>query len=66
MTSTYSALHLRDPQPMLAHARKAWGGRLDLWVFGYASLIWRPEFHADEQSRPSCTAGTARSRCARA
>ena len=56
MTSTYSALHLRDPQPMLAHARKAWGGRLDLWVFGYASLIWRPEFHADEQ-RPAVVHG---------
>lgn len=49
MTSTFSALHLRDPQPMLAHARQAWGGRQDLWVFGYASLIWRPEFDADEQ-----------------
>ena len=56
MTSTYSALHLRDPQPMLAHARKAWGGRQDLWVFGYASLIWRPEFHADEQ-RPAVVHG---------
>jgi len=34
---------------MLAHAKRAWGGRNDLWVFGYASLIWRPEFHSDEQ-----------------
>ena len=49
MNSSLSALHLRDPQPMLAHAKKAWGGQHDLWVFGYASLIWRPEFHADEQ-----------------
>jgi len=49
MSSSFSALHLRDPQPMLAHAKKAWGGQHDLWVFGYASLIWRPEFHADEQ-----------------
>ena len=56
MTTRYSALHLRDPQPMLAHARKAWGGHQDLWVFGYASLIWRPEFDADEQ-RPATVHG---------
>jgi cation transport protein ChaC len=56
MSSSYSALHLRDPQPMLAHARKTWGGSQDLWVFGYASLIWRPEFHADEQ-RPATVHG---------
>jgi cation transport protein ChaC len=56
MTSSYSALHLRDPQPMLAHARKVWGGQQDLWVFGYASLIWRPEFDADEQ-RPATVHG---------
>ena len=56
MTPPYAALHLRDPQPMLAHARKAWGGHQDLWVFGYASLIWRPEFDADEQ-RPAAVHG---------
>ena len=33
---------------MLAHARSRWGGASDLWVFGYASLIWRPEFEFDE------------------
>ena len=56
MTSMHTALHLRDPQHMLTHARKAWGGHQDLWVFGYASLIWRPEFHADEQ-RPATVHG---------
>ena len=56
MNTTFSALHLRDPQPMLAHARQAWGGHQDLWVFGYASLIWRPEFDADEQ-RPATVHG---------
>ena len=56
MSSSYSALHLRDPQPMLGHAMQSWGGEQDLWVFGYASLIWRPEFDADEQ-RPAVVHG---------
>lgn len=56
MASTYSSLHLRDPEPMLAQALRVWGGHQDLWVFGYASLIWRPEFDADEQ-RPATVHG---------
>lgn len=43
---------LRDPQPMLERVRRQWGGRSDLWVFGYASLIWRPEFEFAER-RPA-------------
>jgi len=43
---------LRDPQALLDQALARWGGRDDLWLFGYASLIWRPEFDADEQ-RPA-------------
>jgi cation transport protein ChaC len=39
---------LRDPQALLARARVEWGGRSDLWVFGYASLLWRPEFDFSE------------------
>ena len=34
---------------MLARTLVEWGGRSDFWVFGYASLIWRPDFHVHEQ-----------------
>ena len=43
---------VRDPAPMLESTRRKWGGRSDLWVFGYASLIWRPDFDVAEQ-RPA-------------
>ena len=43
---------LRDPQALLARTRVEWGERSDLWVFGYASLLWRPEFEFSEH-RPA-------------
>ena len=46
-----SAPH-REPSLMLEQARRRWGGQEDLWVFGYASLIWRPEFESAE-ARPA-------------
>lgn len=58
---------LRDPAALLDRTLAEWRegrrhGRLgtDLWLFGYASLIWRPEFHADEQ-RPAMVHGWHRS-----
>jgi cation transport protein ChaC len=47
---------LRDPAPMLERALREWGGQTDLWVFGYASLIWRPDFEFAEQ-RPGRVRG---------
>lgn len=51
---------LRDPAELLAQTWRQWDRRNDLWVFGYASLIWRPEFQADEQ-RPARVWGFHRS-----
>lgn len=46
---------LRDGAAMMAQTLTEWraqGPRPDLWVFAYASLVWRPEFEAAEQ-RPA-------------
>ena len=37
---------------MLDRVIEEWGGHEDLWVFGYGSLIWRPEFDHSER-RPA-------------
>ncbi|MES2360421.1 MAG: gamma-glutamylcyclotransferase [Pseudomonadota bacterium] len=34
---------------MLEVVTREWGGKSDLWIFGYASLIWRPEFEFAEE-----------------
>ena len=49
---TMLAAPLRDPAPMLERALDEWGGQQDLWIFGYGSLIWRPDFDFAEQ-RPA-------------
>ena len=56
MSATFSTLSVRDTSSMLRETIDTWGGETDLWVFGYASLIWRPEFDAAEQ-RPAAVHG---------
>lgn len=40
---------LRVADQMLERTLAQWGGTEDLWVFGYGSLIWRPEFDFSER-----------------
>ncbi|WP_428422570.1 gamma-glutamylcyclotransferase [Methylibium sp.] len=44
-----SVAPLRDPQVLFERTLGARNPKHDVWVFGYASLIWRPEFEAAEQ-----------------
>jgi glutathione-specific gamma-glutamylcyclotransferase len=39
----------RDARVMLEKVLHEWGGHQDLWVFAYASLIWRPDFDFAER-----------------
>jgi cation transport protein ChaC len=49
-------LIVRDPAEALRQLRAAWRSHREWWVFGYASLIWRPEFDAAEH-RPALVRG---------
>jgi cation transport protein ChaC len=51
-----AAIVVRDPAPLLAELRLSWRAHRQWWVFGYASLIWRPEFDAAEH-RPALVHG---------
>ena len=54
--SIYAPWALRDPAPLLQRTRSQWENlrlqgdpHVDLWIFGYASLIWRPDFVHSER-----------------
>ncbi len=49
-------LIVRDPAEALRQLRATWRSHREWWVFGYASLIWRPEFDAAEH-RPALVRG---------
>ena len=46
----------RDPAPMLERVRADLRRLQSLWIFGYGSLIWRPEFDSAEH-RPALVRG---------
>jgi glutathione-specific gamma-glutamylcyclotransferase len=50
------SLVLRDPVAALQRLRSQWPASGERWIFGYASLIWRPEFEAAE-ARPALLRG---------
>ena len=57
-TAIDPSLVVRDPAAALAELRQHphWCDSRERWVFGYASLIWRPEFEAAEH-RPALLRG---------
>ncbi len=46
----------RDPATLLQRTLDEWGMHADLWLFGYGSLIWRPDFDYAER-RPATVHG---------
>jgi len=68
--------HIPAPPPISTFARwseqklqasrettlRDWCGQKDVWVFGYGSLIWKPEFAFSEQ-RPATLPGYHRALC---
>jgi cation transport protein ChaC len=55
-TAIAPELVVRDPQIALQQLRRQWPAERERWVFGYASLIWRPEYDAAEH-RPALVHG---------
>lgn len=55
--ATHTLPGWRDPAPLLCTAQAQWqASQQPLWIFGYASLLWKREFEAAEM-REACVAG---------
>lgn len=49
LSSEFELLAVRDPRPLLEQTLAGWDAGQDLWVFGYASLIWNPDIEHVER-----------------
>jgi len=60
--SGFRLLSKEELQASRLAAMQHWQSGSDVWIFGYGSLIWRPEF-AFEEKRPALLRGWHRSLC---
>src|SRR5690606_485518 len=61
-TSNFRLLSDDERQASLDRFLQNWNAQEDVWVFGYGSLVWRPEFDFAEQ-RPALIRGYHRALC---
>lgn len=60
--ASFRLLTEEQRQASLDASLSHWNGQDDLWVYGYGSLVWRPEFNYAER-RPALLKGYHRALC---